>query len=66
MVESGGKFFYLRGKGIPDTSTPQEKLIRMLFAQHPTEEISTQEAEFPSSQLKDFLSNKEYPLDSQR
>ena len=58
MVERGERFAYLRGNGEPDNSTPQEKLLRMLSVQHPPEEVNIPEAEFPSGQLREVLSNQ--------
>jgi hypothetical protein len=59
MGERGERFFYLRGNGIPDNLTPQEKLVRMLSAQYPPEESVIAEAQYSATQLRELLNGKD-------
>ncbi|MDO8269137.1 MAG: hypothetical protein Q7T54_00515 [Candidatus Levybacteria bacterium] len=62
MEKSEGRLGYLYGNGLPINETRQEKVVRMLFAQHPPKLPKDPEAQFVAERLRSLFSGKEQSI----
>lgn len=53
-----GRFAYLHGSGEPTPETPQERMLRMLHAQHPDTTHPIPQANVSQSELRKTLNSK--------